>query len=174
MLWVRERLDRELQLVGKYGLRNKREVYRTMLVLATIRSKARQLLILDDRDPKRILEGAALLRRLTRMGIIDETQQRLDHLLSLTPESFFDRRLQTRVSVLLGKSIHTARTLVTGGHIRVAKRIVDAPAFMVRTESDMHIGFAPFSAFRKGSGAKVRLGRYAKRTAAAAGGEADE
>jgi small subunit ribosomal protein S9e len=164
-LWVRERLDRELQLVGKYGLKNKREVWRTQLVLATIRKKARELLVLDERDTKRVIEGAALLRRLTRLGVIEESQQRLDFLLSLTPEKFLDRRLQTRVSEILGKSIHESRNLVFGSHIRVAKRIVNIPSFMVRVSSDAFIGIAPYSAHRKASGASVRLGRRAKRNA---------
>lgn len=41
-------MDRELQLIGRYGLRNKREVWRAQLALATIRKKARTLLILEE------------------------------------------------------------------------------------------------------------------------------
>lgn len=42
-------MDRELQLIGNYGLRNKREVWRAQLALATIRKKARSLLVLDEK-----------------------------------------------------------------------------------------------------------------------------
>merc|ERR1712177_191163 len=38
------RLDQELKLIGEYGLRNKREVWRIKFALAKIRSAARQLL----------------------------------------------------------------------------------------------------------------------------------
>ena len=45
----KERLDQELKLVGEYGLRNKREVWRVKLALAKIRKAARELLTLDDK-----------------------------------------------------------------------------------------------------------------------------
>merc|ERR1711907_205423 len=60
-----------LKLVGEFGLRNKREVWRVKLVLAKIRKAARQLLTLEEKDPKRLFEGNALLRRLIRIGVLD-------------------------------------------------------------------------------------------------------
>ena len=58
------RLDQELKLIGEYGLRNKREVWRVKYSLAKIRSAARELLTLEEKAPKRLFEGNALLRRL--------------------------------------------------------------------------------------------------------------
>ena len=60
------RLDQELKLIGEFGLRNKREVWRVKLVLANIRKAARELLTLEEKDPRRLFEGNALLRRLVR------------------------------------------------------------------------------------------------------------
>jgi len=60
----KERLDQELKLIGVYGLRNKREVWRVKYTLAKIRKAARELLTREDKDPKRLFEGNALLRRL--------------------------------------------------------------------------------------------------------------
>ena len=53
----KERLDQELKLIGEYGLRNKREVWRVKYALAKIRKSARELLTLDEKDPKRLFEG---------------------------------------------------------------------------------------------------------------------
>jgi len=58
----KERLDNEMKLIGEFGLKNKREVWRTQLTLARIRKAARVLLTLDEKDPRRIFEGGALLR----------------------------------------------------------------------------------------------------------------
>ncbi len=53
----KERLDQELKLIGEYGLRNKREVWRIRYTLAKIRKAARELLTLEEKDPKRLFEG---------------------------------------------------------------------------------------------------------------------
>ena len=155
-------MDRELQLIGRFGLKNKREVWRAQLALATIRKKARSLLILDERDPKRVFEGTALLRRLVRLGIIEESQDKLDTLLSLNVEKFLERRLQTRVLASgYAKSIHHARILIRHRHIRVGKRLVNVPSFMVRTDAEKHIGFAatsPFGGARPGRRARKNAG----------------
>ena len=92
----KERLDQELKLIGEFGLRNKREVWRVKMTLAKVRKAARMLLTLEEKDPKRLFEGNALLRRLIRIGVLDETRQKLDHVLSLKIEDFLERRLQTQ------------------------------------------------------------------------------
>ena len=53
----KERLDQELKLIGEYGFRNKREVWRVKFTLAKIRTAARELLTLDEKDSKRLFEG---------------------------------------------------------------------------------------------------------------------
>merc|ERR1712173_511988 len=91
------RLDQELKLVGEFGLRNKREVWRVKYSLAKIRTAARELLTLDEKDPRRLFEGNALLRRLVRTGVLAEDKMKLDYVLALKPEDFLERRLQTQV-----------------------------------------------------------------------------
>ena len=53
----KERLDQELKFIGEYGLRNKREVWRVKYTLAKIRKAARELLTLEEKDPRRLFEG---------------------------------------------------------------------------------------------------------------------
>lgn len=168
----KERLDNEMKLIGEFGLKNKREVWRTQLTLARIRKAARTLLTLDEKDTKRMFEGGALLRRLLRLGVLDEQKSQLDYVLALKPADFLERRLQTQVFKLgLAKSIHHARVLIRQRHIRVGKQIVNIPSFMVRTESQKHIDFAITSPYGGG-----RPGRKKRKSIAAkgGGGDADE
>ena len=62
------------------GLRNKREVWRVRYALSQIRSVARNLMTLEEKDPKRLFDGAALLRRLTRLGLLSGQESRLPFL----------------------------------------------------------------------------------------------
>lgn len=55
--YEKARLDQELRIIGEYGLRNKREVWRVKYTLAKIRKAARELLTLEEKDPKRLFEG---------------------------------------------------------------------------------------------------------------------
>ena len=55
--YEKERLDQELKLLGEFGLKTKREVWRVRLILAKVRKAARTLLTLQDKDPKRLFEG---------------------------------------------------------------------------------------------------------------------
>ena len=93
----KERLDSELKIIGEFGLKNKRELWRVQLTLAKIRSTARRLLTLQQDDPRRTFEGGALLRRLTRLGVLGPDQQRLEYCLSIKAQDFLKRRLQTLV-----------------------------------------------------------------------------
>lgn len=112
-------MDAELKLVGEYGLRCKRELWRVQYALSRIRNAARNLLTLEEKDPRRIFEGEALLRRMNRYGLLDESQNKLDYVLALTVENFLERRLQTLVfKTGMAKSIHHARVLIRQRHIR--------------------------------------------------------
>jgi len=172
----KERLDQELKLIGEYGLRNKREVWRVKYTLAKIRKAARDLLTREEKDPKRLFEGNALLRRLVRIGVLDESKMKLDYVLGLRVEDFLERRLQTQVFKSgLAKSIHHARVLIRQRHIRVRKQVVNIPSFIVRLDSQKHIDFSLRSPL--GGGRPGRVKRRNMRRAQGGGdgdGEEDE
>jgi len=155
--YEKERLDQELKLIGEYGLKNKREVWRVKYTLAKIRKAARDLLVLEDKDPRRLFQGNALLQRLVRIGVLEESRMKLDYVLGLKVEDFLERRLQTLVFKLgLAKSIHHARVLIRQKHIRVRKQVVNVPSFVVRLDSQKHIDFSLKSPFGGGKPGRVK------------------
>ena len=170
----KERLDHELRLIGQFGLRNKREVWRVRYTLAKIRKAARELLTLEEKDPRRLFEGNALLRRLVRIGVLDEDKMKLDYVLSLRMEDFMERRLQTQVfKTGLAKSIHHARVLIRQRHIRVRKQVVNVPSYVVRLDSQKYIDLAHDSALAGGRPGRVKR-KNAKKGSDGAGDEEDE
>mmetsp|Transcript_51757 Transcript_51757/g.121126 ORF Transcript_51757/g.121126 Transcript_51757/m.121126 type:complete len:193 (+) Transcript_51757:86-664(+) len=168
----KERLDGEMKIIGEYGLKNKREVWRVQYALAKIRTAARTLLTLDEKDETRIFQGEALLRRMSRLGLLLENERKLDYVLGLTAAKIMERRLQTKVFKLgLAKSIHHARVLIRQRHIRVGKQIVNVPSFLVRMDSEKHIDFALTSPFGGGRPGRVRRKRM---NSGGGGGGGDE
>jgi small subunit ribosomal protein S9e len=140
----KERLDAELLLIGQYGLKNKREVWRVQYMLARIRKAARDLLTLEEDHPKRVFEGAALINRMLRIGVLKKNEQKLDYVLGLTVKQFLDRRLQTIVfNTKNAKSMHDARSLIFQRKIAInkglRKQIANIPSFVVRKENESYI-----------------------------------
>merc|ERR1712008_292803 len=169
------RLDQELKLIGEYGLKNKREVWRVKYTLAKIRKAARDLLTLEDKSQRRLFEGNALLCRLVRIGVLDENRMKLDYVLGLKIEDFLERRLQTQVFKLgLAKSIHHARVLIRQRHIRVRKQVVNVPSFIVRLDSQKHIDFSLRSPLGGGGPGRVKRKNAKKVKGGGGGGDEEE
>ncbi|KAK8866893.1 40S ribosomal protein S9 [Tritrichomonas musculus] len=167
--YEKERIHNELRFVGEYGLKNKRELWRVHYTLAKIRKAARNLLTLPENDTKRIFEGNALLNRLSKLGVLDESHQKLDYVLSLTANDLLDRRLQTQVHRnALAKSVHHSRALISQRHIAVNDQLVNQPAFLVWKENEGAIQYAKSSVYaderKKGRKARLRIKNANKKT----------
>ncbi len=145
--WIKERLIQELELVGRYGLKNKKELWIAATIARRFRHQARSLLGLPE-DVRREREEA-LLKRLYRMGLVDENA-RLDDVLGLTAEHVLERRLQTIVwKKGLARTIHQARQLIVHGHIAIAGRRVTSPGYLVSRDEEDKIDYAPGSPFKE-------------------------
>eukprot|EP01013_Petalomonas_cantuscygni_P013618 TRINITY_DN2806_c0_g2_i1.p1 TRINITY_DN2806_c0_g2~~TRINITY_DN2806_c0_g2_i1.p1 ORF type:complete len:194 (-),score=44.46 TRINITY_DN2806_c0_g2_i1:473-1030(-) len=160
--YEKERLDRELKLCGEFGLRCKREIWRVQRVLGKLRSAARFLLTLPENDVRRNVQGAAILRRCERYGLLtDEKAKKLDYVLALTVPEFLERRLQTVVFKQgLAKSVHHARCLIFQRHVAVNRQVVNVPSFLVRSGS--HIDFAARSPLGGGPPGRVKKSKLKK------------
>ena len=90
--WRSDQLAQELYLVGSYGLRNKRELYKAQSQLSSIRKQARHLLAAPAVERTR--EEGKLLNSLLKKGLLSPGMI-LDDVLSLSVEDMLSRRLQT-------------------------------------------------------------------------------
>lgn len=143
--YEKTRLEAELIIVGKYGLRNKRELWRARTNLGNYRKQTRSLLALDEEDRKS--KEIILLNKLRKIGIINEESQ-TDDILALDVESILRRRLQTRVLEKgLAGTIHQARQLIVHRHIMINGRIMVSPSYLVPLNLDEKIEYSPESPF---------------------------
>lgn len=132
--WRSEQLAQELYLVGTYGLRNKRELWKTQGELSNVRKQARHLLAAPVEV--RAKDGKTLLDSLTRRGLLSEGVT-LDDVLNLSVEDFLGRRLQTLI-YKKGAAVSPlqARQLIVHGHIKLGKRFIDIPGYQVTAEEE--------------------------------------
>jgi small subunit ribosomal protein S4 len=127
--WRADQLAQELYLLGTFGLRNKRELWKTQTQLSSVRKQARTLLAATE--VVRLREEKKLLDSLRRKGLIGEAAS-LDDILSLTVEDMLGRRLQTMVfkKGMALSPLH-ARQLIVHGHVSVRERVITIPGYEV-------------------------------------------
>jgi small subunit ribosomal protein S4 len=141
--WQIDALDAELKILGQYGLRNKREIWRHKTLLSKYRGIGRSLLGMSAGERK--IQEKQLLNRLNRLGILPE-ESALDDVLDLRLEDILERRLQTLVFQRgLSQSIQQARQLIAHGHIAIEGRKVSAPSYLVLKDEEEKISYAPKS-----------------------------
>lgn len=141
--WRIDILETELKLLGQYGLRNKRELWRHKTMLSKFRGIARSLLGMSAEERKTLEKQ--LIDRLHRLGVLPETAA-LDDALDLTLEDILERRLQTLVFKKgLAKSMYQARQLVSHGHVAIEGKRVSSPSYLVLRDEEPRIGYAPTS-----------------------------
>lgn len=146
--WDGVRISEENQIIRKYGLKNKRELWKTQTVLRDIRHQARELQARQrSEDEQALKEVEQLLERLKRIGLLHGKAD-LNDVLSLEVESMLTRRLQTQIYLKgLAMTIKQARQLIVHGHIMVNDRKVTVPSYLVKdSEADL-IAFYSSSPF---------------------------
>jgi len=141
--WRTDILQTELKLLGQYGLRNKKEMWRHKTMLSNFRGNARSLLGMSAEERRKLEKQ--LLHRLHRLGILPETAA-LDDVLDLSLDDILERRLQTLVFRKgLSKSIHQSRQLITHGHVAIKGKRVSSPSYLVLRDEEAEITYAPTS-----------------------------
>ncbi len=142
--WQAARMAEEVELIKRYGLRNKKEVWKAHSGLKNYRELARKLLA---ESAKGKLAGSLktdadnIMNRMKRYGLL-KTDAVLDDILSLDVTNFLDRRLQTQVHKQgLANTVKQARQFIVHGHIQVAGRKVTVPGYVVSKDDELKLGY---------------------------------
>jgi len=140
--WQADRIKEENELSRKYGLKNKREIWKAQTSLRRYRGQARGLLAkIGSGNPQIKKESEQLLMYLTRMNILP-LNSTLDDVLALETEPILSRRLQTLTYLKgLANTPMQARQLISHGHIAIADRRITVPSYMVTKDEESKIGY---------------------------------
>ncbi|MGC8505390.1 MAG: 30S ribosomal protein S4 [Thermoplasmata archaeon] len=144
--WEKTRIDEERKLLNDYGLKNKRELWKSQSLLDSFRTQARSLQAkMRTNDENSRVQFQNMINRLNRYGILG-TNATLDDILSLTVESILARRLQTVVfRKHLAGTPKQARQLITHGQILMNGRIVNIPSILVERSFEETVDYNPHS-----------------------------
>jgi len=137
----------ELKTLGTFGLKTKRELWKTQTELSRVRLQARSLLALrqDERERKEPI----LMQSLSKIGLVNEDST-LDDVLNLQVTDLLSRRLQTIAQrKLYFKTPYQARQAIVHGHIMIGDSVITIPSYIVKTEEEAKIHLIPESRFNE-------------------------
>ena len=139
----KERQAEELEFLGRFGLRNKREFWKMRTTLGNWRSLARKSRTMPQERAAEVQQ--TLINKLVKLGVLG-SDARFEDVLLLTVEDLLRRRLQSLVFEKgFAKTIYQARQFVVHGHIQVRGKKINAPSYIVKKEEEDMIGYTPSS-----------------------------
>ena len=122
-LYDRVRIDAENEIVKKYGLKNKKEIWKAKSFVSKLRKRAKDLIATQKEKQHTFFE------KLNRMAI---SVSEISDVLGLTEENLLNRRLQSvLVKKKLARSPNQARQLIVHKNVIVGKNVVNIPSFLV-------------------------------------------
>ncbi len=146
--WRGDRIKDENEILAKFGLKNKKEVWRLQSYLRDLRGQTRTLQAkIRTQDQQAIKEADMLLNRCYSMGILPEGAP-LQEVLAIQLDLIISRRLESLVYAKgLASTYKQARQMITHGHITLKGRRVTIPGMLVRKGEERTIEYDAGSPF---------------------------
>jgi len=127
----KERIIEEAKITKDFGLKNKKEIWRSEAKIKVVREKAKKLISANERDQE------DFFNRLRKIGF---NVKNIPDVLSLTKEDYLKRRLQNIVaSKNLTSTQKGARQLIVHKKVLVGGRVVDSPSYVVPVDLENKI-----------------------------------
>ena len=135
--WDTVQIQEERKILREFGLRRKKELWKSQAILRKFRRRARLLIATKNKEEVNIL-----IDKMKRFGFITEKNATLDDVLALNVKDVLNRRLQTIVLKKGGaKGIKEARQMITHGNVYIDDRKTKHPSYLVTTEEENKIAF---------------------------------
>ncbi len=145
--WQGDRIQAENELIKKYGLKNKKELWKAQSILSKYRQRSRELQAkVRYKDEQAQKEMDELLKKLGGLGLLPMEGATLNDVLALDIEAILSRRFQTLTYVKgLAYSPKQARQVIVHGHAAIGGRKVTVPGYFVRRDEENLIQYTPDS-----------------------------
>ncbi len=142
--WQLARIEEERALTKEFGLKNKREIWKSQTQVKSFANDMKRLLAL--RTAQADVETKQLISHLQRIGLVSAGATS-DDVLALTAKDLLARRLQSIiVKQGLAQTPKQARQFIIHGHITIGGKMVCAPSYIVPVAQESTITFVEKSA----------------------------
>lgn len=123
-LYDKPRIIEENGLVERYGLKNKREIWKTEAKVKYFRTRAKALITADHEEQKNFFN---------KLNQIDLRVDSIADVLALNKEDLLRRRLSTIVAARgLANTPRQARQMIVHKKIIIGDRVVNVPGYFVK------------------------------------------
>ncbi len=130
-LYDKIRIGQENKLVEMYGLKNKKEIWKSEAKVKYFRNRAKLLINSEQEEQKNFFN------KLNSIGLSVNT---IAEVLALNKEDILKRRLSTVVwKKGLSKTARHARQMITHRNVLVDGRAVDVPSYLVPVDLESSI-----------------------------------
>ncbi len=146
--WQGERIKQEKELMVKYGLKNKKEVWKAQSYLRKLRSQARTLQARNRTgNPQAVKESDLLLKKCFRLAFLNDGAPLVD-VLTIEIDTLLSRRLQSLVYTKgLASTPMQARQMIVHGHIIVDSRRTTIPGMLISKQEERGLEYDPASPY---------------------------
>lgn len=137
-------MEEERKLLQKYGLKNKRELWKAQSTLRGFRRQARELQArVRAGEAQALREQDGLLGRLTRLGMLSPGSPTLDDVLALGIDNVLMRRFEwLAFSRGYAPTPKGARKLIVHGHFAIGERKMTRPGYLVPAAEEGRIAYS--------------------------------
>jgi len=143
--WNATRIQLEADIKAKFGVANKREIWKMESTLKGFKDQAKSLLTRTDSQAAK--EREQMQGRMVRLGLV-KTGSGMDDILSLQLRDIMNRRLQTMVfRKRMARSIRHSRQLIVHEHITVGGKKITSPSYLVLMEEEGTISYSADSPY---------------------------
>ncbi len=124
----KQRIENENILVERYGLKNKREIWKADAAISRMRNLAKRLITAGEEKKKEFI------KKLQKKGYKVNS---IADVLSLNKEDLLKRRLQTMVYLKkLARCPKQARQFIVHRHISIGEQIINIPSYNVDLDEE--------------------------------------
>jgi len=132
--WDKQKIESERELLRKFGLKKKVEIWKAETLLRKYRRLARKLAATKDEKMEKVI-----VNKLAKLGILEENAT-IDDILGMSLEKILQRRLQ---SVLVNRGLvntsKQARQFIVHGHVMINGKKIMYPSYIVPKDEETKI-----------------------------------